>query len=120
VWLRRQRRIAESRAPLRAARNMFAALAAQPWADRAGRELAASGDHAGPRWPKAVDQLTAQEMQIAVLAAQGLTNREIAQELYLSPRTVSTHLYRLFPKLTITSRSQLAGALAMNGHGRTY
>ena len=65
------------------------------------------------------DQLTAQELQIAQLAAQGLSNREIGQRLYLSHRTISTHLYRVFPKLGITSRAELAAALATEGAPRS-
>ena len=64
------------------------------------------------RAPEVWDQLSPQEMQIANMAAEGLSNREIAQRLYLSHRTVGSHLYRLFPKLGITSRAQLVAALA--------
>jgi DNA-binding CsgD family transcriptional regulator len=106
-WLRRQRRNADSRAPLRAARQAFDALGLIPWGERARRELRASGEKSRPRAPTARDQLTPQELQIAQLAAEGLSNREIGEQLYLSPRTVGTHLYRIFPKLGITSRSQL-------------
>jgi DNA-binding NarL/FixJ family response regulator len=106
-WLRRQRRNADSRAPLRAAREAFDALGLIPWAQRARRELRASGEKSHPRTPTAREQLTPQELQIAQLAAEGLSNREIGEQLYLSPRTVGTHLYRIFPKLGITSRSQL-------------
>jgi DNA-binding CsgD family transcriptional regulator len=111
-WLRRQRRPADSRAHLRAARDAFNALGTTPWADRARRELRASGDntrnHAhGTRAPGAIDQLTPQELQIIRLAAEGMSNREIGQRLYLSHRTVESHLYRVYPKLGITSRVQL-------------
>jgi len=116
-WLRRQRRIAESRAPLRAARDIFDALACASWSDRARRELRASGESSRRRDPEARDQLTAQELQIAQLAAEGLTNREIGRRLYLSHRTIATHLYRVFPKLGITARTELAGALATEGAG---
>ena len=68
--------------------------------------------------PEARDQLTAQELQIAQLAAEGLSNREIGQRLFLSHRTISTHLYRAFPKLGITSRAELNAALAPAGDGR--
>jgi DNA-binding NarL/FixJ family response regulator len=81
------------------------------WSDRARRQLRASGESSRRRDPAARDQLTAQELQIAKLAAQGLTNREIGERLYLSPRTVGTHLYRVFPKLEITARNQLGPAL---------
>jgi DNA-binding CsgD family transcriptional regulator len=111
-WLRRQRHIAESRAVLRAARDTFDALGCAPWSDQARRELRASGERSGRRAPEARDQLTAQELQIAQLAAQGLSNREIGQRLFLSHRTIGTHLYKVFPKLGITSRAELGVALA--------
>ncbi|WP_227982800.1 ATP-binding protein [Nocardia spumae] len=114
-WLRRQRRIVESRAHLRAARDTFDALGAGPWADRARRELRGAGETSPRRDPDARDTLTAHELGIAQLAAEGLTNREIGQRLYLSHRTVSTHLHRIFPKLGITSRAELAGVLATAG-----
>jgi DNA-binding CsgD family transcriptional regulator len=111
-WLRRQRRIAESRVPLRAARDLFDALGCMSWNERARRELRASGESSRRRDPAARDQLTAQELQIAHLAAQGLSNREIGQRLYLSHRTISTHLYRIFPRLGITARGELHAALS--------
>jgi ATP/maltotriose-dependent transcriptional regulator MalT len=111
-WLRRQRHVAESRAVLRAARDTFDALGCEPWGEQARRELRASGERSRRRVPEARDQLTPQELQIAQLAAQGLSNREIGQRLYLSHRTISTHLYRVFPKLGITSRGELSTALA--------
>ena len=111
AWLRRHRRVTESRAPLRAARQVFDALGCVPWGERARQELRASGEQSGGRVPDARDQLSTQELQIAQMAATGMTNREIGQQLYVSPRTVGSHLYRLFPKLGVTSRNQLAGAL---------
>ena len=111
-WLRRQRRIAESRTPLRDARDAFDAMGCAAWGDQARRELRASGETSRRRDLAASDQLTAQELQIAQLAAQGLSNREIAHRLYLSHRTISTHLYRIFPKLGITSRGELRSALS--------
>jgi DNA-binding CsgD family transcriptional regulator len=111
-WLRRRRRIAESRAPLRAARDAFDALGCAAWGDRARRELRASGESSRRRDPQARDRLTAQELQIAQLAAEGLSNREIGQRLYLSHRTIGTHLYRAFPKLGITARSELQSVLS--------
>jgi DNA-binding CsgD family transcriptional regulator len=110
-WLRRQRRGADSRAPLREAARVFDALGLRRLADRTRRELRASGERARRRVPEAWTELSPQELQIAQLAAEGLSNREIGERLYLSHRTVSTHLYRLFPKLGITSRTQLRDAL---------
>jgi DNA-binding CsgD family transcriptional regulator len=96
-WLRRHRRMTDSRAPLRAAVELFDALGVAPWAERARQELRASGETSRPRTPDARDQLSPQELQIAQLAAEGLSNREIGERLYLSHRTVGSHLYRLFP-----------------------
>ena len=112
-WLRRRRRIAESRGPLRTARDDFDTLGCLSWSERARRELRASGESSRRRDPAARDQLTAQELHIAQLAAQGLSNREIGSRLYVSHRTISTHLYRIFPKLGITARSELAAALSV-------
>jgi DNA-binding CsgD family transcriptional regulator len=111
-WLRRRRLVAESRGALRDARDTFDALGCAPWSEMARRELRASGERSRRRVPEARDQLTAQELQIAQLAAEGLSNREIGRRLYLSHRTISTHLYRVFPKLGITSRGELSAALA--------
>jgi DNA-binding NarL/FixJ family response regulator len=88
------------------------------WSERARRELRASGESSRRSDPAARYQLTAQELQIAQLAAQGLANREIGQRLYLSHRTISTHLYRMFPKLGITSRAELSAALASGAETR--
>jgi len=111
-WLRRQRRITESRPHLRAARDLFDALGVQPWADKARAELRASGERTAepsraPRQP-----LSPQELQIAQMAASGLSNREIADRLFLSHRTVGAHLYHVYPKLGVASRSELPQALA--------
>lgn len=116
-WLRRRRHVAQSREPLRAARGTFDALGAHGWAHRADRELRATGERGWRPASVPREQLSPQETQIAQLAAQGLSNREIGQRLFLSHRTVSSHLYRTFPKLGITSRNQLAGALAGDGAG---
>ena len=110
-WLRRRRRVADSRVPLRAAREAFDALGAGPWGERARQELRASGIASRRRIPETRDQLTPQELQIAGLAAEGLSNREIGQQLYISHRTVAYHLRRIFPKLGVTSRSQLHAAV---------
>jgi DNA-binding NarL/FixJ family response regulator len=110
-WLRRRRRGADSRAPLREAARVFDALGLRRFAGRARRELRASGERARRRVPEAWAELSPQELQIAQLAAEGLSNREIGARLYLSHRTVSTHLYRIFPKLGVTSRIQVRDAL---------
>jgi DNA-binding CsgD family transcriptional regulator len=110
-WLRRERRQVEARTYLLSALDAFDAIGAVPWAEHARMELRASGETIRRRLPDRRHELTAQEMQIAQLAAQGLTNREIGERLFLSHRTIGSHLYRLFPKLGITSRSELAGAL---------
>ncbi|MCW2526304.1 MAG: transcriptional regulator, LuxR family [Pseudonocardiales bacterium] len=111
-WLRRHRRLAESRVPLRAALATFDAIGATEWARQARAGLRAAGERRPPtETEKGASKLTAQEMQIARLAADGLSNREIGQHLYLSPRTIGSHLYRIFPKLGITSRAQLAQSL---------
>lgn len=107
-WLRRQRRSADSRTPLRDAINLFDALGATRWSEHARQELRATGEKIGPRTPDARDRLTAQELQIAQLAAAGLSNREIGEWLFLSHRTIGSHLYRIFPKLGITARRNCA------------
>jgi DNA-binding CsgD family transcriptional regulator len=110
TWLRRRRRPAESRPHLRAAAATFDALGATAWADRSRAELRASGESL--RKPSdATAGLTPQETQIARLAAEGLSNQEIGARLFLSPRTVSTHLSRIYPKLGIRSRTELARVL---------
>ncbi|MFI6862231.1 helix-turn-helix transcriptional regulator [Streptomyces sp. NPDC050421] len=106
-WLRRRRRIAEARPPLGEAEAVFRRLGAQPWVVRTQTELRAAGAHTGTAEPDAFADLTPQQQQIVRLAALGLTNREVAEKLFLSPRTVGSHLYRAFPKLGITVRSQL-------------
>ena len=111
IWLRRRRRVAESRSPLRGAAEAFDALGFSVLAERAQQELRASGETPRRRRVDPRDQLTPQELQIARMAADGLTNREIGQKLYLSHRTVGSHLYRIFPKLGVTARSQLRDAV---------
>ncbi len=111
TWLRRQRHNTESRAPLREAADAFTALGSTRLADRAQRELRASGETLRQHHPEVWDQLTPQELQIAQLAADGLTNREIGERLYISHRTVGSHLYQLFPKLGVTSRTELRAVL---------
>ncbi|MBD3010253.1 AAA family ATPase [Streptomyces sp. 5-10] len=106
-WLRRRRRIAEARAPLAEALETFRRLGARPWIERARAEARAAGLDVTDSTPDALAELSPQQQQIIRLAARGLTNREIGEKLFLSPRTVSSHLYRSFPKLGITARSQL-------------
>jgi DNA-binding CsgD family transcriptional regulator len=110
-WLHKQRQNSAARAPLRAAIETFDALGVIPWSERARQQLRATGEKTRPRIPEAVDQLSPQELQIAQMAADGLSNREIGQKLFLSHRTISSHLYRTFPKLGITSRAELRQAL---------
>ena len=110
-WLRRQRRPADARGPLRAAREAFDALGARAFAEQARTELRASGERSLVPKSEAWRDLSPQELQIARLAADGLSNREIAARLYLSHRTVGSHLYRVYPKLNVTSRAQLRDAL---------
>ncbi|MGW4979302.1 ATP-binding protein [Streptomyces mirabilis] len=111
-WLRRQRRNVDARHPLRLARAEFDRVGAQPWAEMAREQLRATGESNGRRHANTGEQLSAQEMQIAVLASQGLSNREIGQRLFISHRTVGAHLYRIYPRLGITGRGKLAAALA--------
>ncbi|MEV5959153.1 AAA family ATPase [Streptomyces sp. NPDC051987] len=111
-WLRRQRRNVDARHPLRLARAEFDRVGAQPWAEMAREQLRATGESSGRRHASSGEQLSAQEMQIAVLASQGLSNREIGQRLFISHRTVGAHLYRIYPRLGVTGRGKLAAALA--------
>ncbi|MFJ8951259.1 AAA family ATPase [Streptomyces sp. NPDC102381] len=107
-WLRRRRRITEARPLLTTALETFQRLGARPWVERAQAESRAAGlDVAASTTPDALAELSPQQRQIIGLAARGLTNREIGEKLFLSPRTVGSHLYRSFPKLGVTARSQL-------------
>jgi len=112
AWLRRRRRPVAAREPLRAARDLFDALGTRGWSARARRELAATGEASEESRPATWSTLTPQEWQIAQLAAAGMTNSEIGEQLLISRRTVGSHLYHLFPKLGVTARSQLADALS--------
>lgn len=107
AWLRRQRRINEAKPVLGAALEVFRRLGAAPWARRAEAELRACGVSAQAAAAGALDSLTPQQREIAILASQGLTNGEIAGRLFLSPRTAASHLYRVYPKLGIAGRHQL-------------
>jgi DNA-binding CsgD family transcriptional regulator len=106
-WLRRRKRARESRDYLREARDGFDRLGARPWAERAREELRASGERSNVPVADAWDELSPQELQIASMVIQGLTNREIGERLFISHRTVGSHLYRMFPKLGISSRTEL-------------
>ncbi|MFC8516536.1 AAA family ATPase [Streptomyces sp. NPDC057257] len=111
-WLRRRRRTADARPHLTTALDIFGRLDARPWAERATAELRATGvTVTPPAAHQALADLTPQELQIAQLAAEGLTNRDIGARLYLSPRTIGFHLHKIFPKLGITARAQLRDAL---------
>lgn len=104
----------EARIPLQAALATFDHLGAHPWAIRSSKRLRAAGALTTSNSNAGATALTAQELEIANLAAAGLTNKQIGQRLHLSPRTVSTHLYRLFPKLGVTTRAALRDALTGN------
>ncbi|MFD8981862.1 AAA family ATPase [Streptomyces sp. NPDC059564] len=115
--LRRGRSRARARHHLAAAAETFRQLGATPWADRADQELRACGTPPRTAHRSGTAALTPQQREIAHLAAAGLTNKRIAEQLSLSPRTVSTHLYQLFPKLGVTSRAALRDALKqLNQH----
>ncbi|MGE2836761.1 helix-turn-helix transcriptional regulator [Mycobacterium sp. SMC-4] len=112
-WLRRQRRRVDARAQLRSAHDLFESIGMAAFADRARRELLATGEHARRRTeaPPRTSELTAQENHIAQLARDGLSNPEIGARLFISARTVQYHLGKVFTKLGIESRSQLSTAL---------
>jgi DNA-binding CsgD family transcriptional regulator len=110
--LRRSRQITESRHHLRTALTAFDLLGESAWADRAAAELAATAPTRQRRDLGRCEPLTAQELQVAELAAAGLSNKQIAARLHMSHRTVSSHLYRTFPKLGIGSRAALRDALS--------
>ncbi|WP_405552540.1 AAA family ATPase [Streptomyces canus] len=117
--LRRMRFVTEARAQLEAAAEVFERLGARPWADRATGELRATRrSRTGAKHGSVT--LTGQEQEIATLAATGLTNKQIGERLHLSPRTVGSHLYQLFPKLGIASRAGLRGALASLPGGNAF
>jgi len=121
-WLRRQHRRLDAREQLRSAHELFAAFGMKAFADRAARELSATGERVRRRTTEAADQLTARETQIARLAGDGHSNPEIAAQLFMSPRTVEYHLHKVFTKLDISSRNQLHGTLASHrneGPGQT-
>jgi len=110
-WLRRQGRRIDAREQLRTCHEMFDEIGMEAFARRAAHELLATGEHARKRIVDTRDDLTAQELQIAQMARDGLTNPEIGTRLFLSPRTVEWHLRKVFTKLNISSRRQLGSAL---------
>ena len=110
-WLRREGRRVDARDQLRTAHEMFSRFGAEAFAERARRELLATGETARRRTEETREVLTPQEAQIARLAADGQTNPEIGTQLFISPRTVEYHLRKVFPKLDISSRKELRNAL---------
>ncbi|MCM4078892.1 BTAD domain-containing putative transcriptional regulator [Paractinoplanes hotanensis] len=110
--LRGLQRYVDARELLRAARDEFDRLGARPWAETARTELRATGEASSSRNPTMGEQLSAQQMQITMMAAQGLNNEEIADRLFISHRTVATHLSHICAQLGVTDPVQLAGALA--------
>jgi DNA-binding CsgD family transcriptional regulator len=113
--LRRARRRAQARGPLRSALETFERLGAAPWSERARVELAASAETARRRDPYAAEQLTPQELQVALVVARGATNKEAGASLFLSPKTIETHLGRVYRKLNVRSRTELAHLLGTEG-----
>jgi DNA-binding CsgD family transcriptional regulator len=110
-WLRRQKRRAGARAQLHAAMDAFTSMGAEGFAARAHVELVATGEHARRRTVDTAADLTPQERQVAELAAQGHTNRDIASRLFISSSTVDYHLRKVFQKLGISARRHLENAL---------
>ena len=110
-WLRRERRRSDAREQHPLAHGLFSDFGMDAFAERARIELEATGEHAHKRTVDTIDQLTPQESQIARLAADGNTNREIAAQLFISPSTVEYHLRKAFRKLDVKSRTQLARRL---------
>jgi DNA-binding CsgD family transcriptional regulator len=110
-WLRRQNRRIDARESLRTAHELFSTMGAEAFAERAARELLATGETARKRTADTRGQLTAQETQIAELAREGHSNPEIGAQLFISPRTVEYHLHKVFTKLEISSRNELQRVL---------
>ena len=110
-WLRRQRRRSDARDQLRSAHEMFDSMGAEAFAGRARTELLATGEHPRHRTAQTRDELTPHEERIALLASQGASNQEIAAQLFISPSTVAYHLRKIFLKLNVRSRAQLARAM---------
>ena len=105
--LRRERRRIDARSHLRSAVEGFERLGAAPWAERARRELRATGETARKRDTSPLAELTPQELQVARLVSEGATNKAVAAQLFVSPKTVEYHLRKVFAKLGIASRNEL-------------
>ncbi len=110
--LRRVRRRADAREHLQSAFDLLERLGAERWAERARMELIATGGRVAQRPPSALDELTPHELQVALLVAEGRTNREVGAALFLSRKTIEHHLSAIYRKLGLRSRSQLAALLA--------
>ena len=114
-WLRRKRRKSEARGRLHSALTLFRSIGAEPLARRARAELRAAGEADARADGSSMPALTAQELQVALLVAQGASNREVATRLFISPRTVEYHLYKIYPKLGVVSRTDLVRHMATSG-----
>ena len=108
TYLRRTRRRVDAREHVRAALHGFEDLGAEPWVERAAQELRASGESARKRDPATASDLTPQELQVARFVSRGLSNRDVAAQLFLSPRTIDFHLRNVFAKTGVSSRGELA------------
>lgn len=115
--LRREGERARAREQLRAARAGFHALETEPWTDRAGQELQATGERVQPKALTGIEDLTPQELQVARVIAGGATNKEAAARLFLAPKTIEFHLGKVYRKLGIRSRTELAAKYARDGEG---
>jgi DNA-binding CsgD family transcriptional regulator len=113
-WLRRENRRLDARGQLRTAHRMLVDIGMEAFAERAARELLATGETARRRTPETADQLTPQEAQIARMARDGASNQQIAAQLFISHKTVEYHLRKVFSKLGISTRADLVGVLAQN------
>jgi DNA-binding CsgD family transcriptional regulator len=119
-WLRRERRRLDARDPLRTALELFTSMGAEAFAARAERELLAAGERVRKRRIDTREQLTAQEIQVARLAGDGLSNRDIGARLIISQHTVAYHLRKVFTKLDISSRNQLGGVLPQTSNPASF